>query len=79
MTSIMAPICQGCTRLHGDLRDPKCDAFPDGIPVPILISKADHREPYEGDNGLQFNPENAKATAYADVIFGSGKDDKPKD
>lgn len=65
----MAPICIGCTRLHGDLRDPKCDAYPERIPNAILLSKADHRKPYEGDQGLQFAPEDKDASAYAAGIF----------
>ena len=69
MTTIVAPICIGCTRLVGDLWDPKCVAFPAGIPSPILWSEKDHRKPLAGDNGLQFNPRKAEATEYAELIF----------
>lgn len=33
-----------------------CKAFPDGdgIPEEILMRKNDHLEPFEGDNGIQF-------------------------
>jgi len=53
MTSVAVPICYSCTHLHpGD--GMMCDAYPDGIPEAILDSTADHRLPYEGDNGITF-------------------------
>ncbi len=69
MTTIAPPICVGCKHLRGDLRDPKCDAFPQRIPVDILLSKADHRRPFEGDNGIQFEPESPDAAKYAASMF----------
>jgi len=33
-----------------------CEAFPSGIPQPILDGENDHKKPYEGDNGIQFEP-----------------------
>jgi hypothetical protein len=61
MTTIIAPICVSCTRfderlIPGGL---KCAAFPDGIPDEIIRSEFDHRNPYPGDNGLQFDPKAA--------------------
>lgn len=32
----------------------RCTAFPRGVPVEILTNKADHRQPYAGDNGIHF-------------------------
>jgi len=32
----------------------RCSAFPDGIPLEILNSTVKHTEPYEGDNGIQY-------------------------
>jgi hypothetical protein len=34
-----------------------CDAFPDGdgIPSEIITNEADHREPFPGDHGIQFD------------------------
>jgi len=34
----------------------KCKAFPDGIPYEIRVDKVPHKEPYPGDNGIQFEP-----------------------
>jgi hypothetical protein len=31
-----------------------CAAFPRGIPEEILVGDDLHREPYEGDNGIQW-------------------------
>ena len=31
-----------------------CAAFPDGIPLPIQWGEFDHRQPFEGDNGIRY-------------------------
>jgi len=33
-----------------------CKAFPDEIPDEIFTGEYDHTEPYEGDNGIRFEP-----------------------
>ena len=33
-----------------------CKAFSGGIPQKIWVGEHDHTEPYEGDNGIQFEP-----------------------
>jgi hypothetical protein len=45
------PLCFRCKHYRGQIT---CDAFPGGIPDEILISAVDHKEPYEGDNGIRF-------------------------
>lgn len=47
-----------CVRFHRDRKEMglTCDAFPDGIPREIIMGDSDHREPVEGDHGLQFEP-----------------------
>lgn len=69
MTTIAPPICIGCKHLTGDLREPKCAAFPAGIPNEILLSRADHRKSFPGDQGITFDPKDAKATEYAERMF----------
>jgi hypothetical protein len=50
-------MCLECTRFHEENEEAlTCDAFPDGIPEAIIMSSADHRQPFPGDNGLRFNP-----------------------
>lgn len=68
MSTGIAPQCWNCDR------SPRietgvgwvCDAFPAGIPKDIIVNRADHREPYEGDGGLTWLP---RTTACAGVMF----------
>jgi hypothetical protein len=46
--------CATCKHL-GKNRKRKCQAF-DYIPTNILKGEFDHRQPYPGDNGVQFEP-----------------------
>ena len=45
--------CTSCKHYNKDLT---CKAFPDGIPIEILDWKHDHRTPFEGDSGIQYEP-----------------------
>ena len=45
--------CIECAHYRGLL---ECDAFPEGIPTEIVTGEHDHREPYNGDNGIRFEP-----------------------
>jgi len=49
--SVKIPQCYGCRHY---LKDELCSAFPAGIPLTILYNHHDHRQPYPGDNGIQF-------------------------
>ncbi len=46
-------ICTMCRHLR-ETRDRTCNAFPDGIPMPIWMGEHDHRTSYPGDHGIQF-------------------------
>jgi hypothetical protein len=51
--------CAECRHLHRWRRDGEfCDAFPsgNGIPRAITVGTFDHRQPYPGDHGIQWEP-----------------------
>lgn len=48
-------LCLACTRFtHNEEGLEVCEAYPDGIPEEILLGAVDHREPYDGDQGILF-------------------------
>lgn len=46
-------LCVRCRHKFADGRA-GCAAFPDGIPDEFARGITEHREPYPGDNGIQF-------------------------
>mgnify|MGYP000129560771 CR=1 FL=1 len=55
------PICVDCKHLDRVFKYGKgwyCEAYPDGwgIPEEIMMSGVDHKKPFKGDNGIQFEP-----------------------
>ncbi|HEY7092361.1 MAG TPA: hypothetical protein VH393_04240 [Ktedonobacterales bacterium] len=65
------------------IRKPKtgrCTAFPGAakgapIPEPIWHNAADHRKPYDGDHGIQFQPYDQKGVDYAALLFDQKDED----
>jgi hypothetical protein len=56
MDDIIINSCATCKHLHTDSYDPPatCDAFPAGIPDEIFNGDNDHKKPFKGDHGIQF-------------------------
>lgn len=53
-------LCVACARFDwrviDDWGEPRCEAFPQGIPGAIFWGGADHRTGYPGDGGKRFRP-----------------------
>jgi hypothetical protein len=77
MTSIVMPICMLCKHYHqpqeGD-QTLMCNGYPVRIPEAILFSSVDHRQPYAGDKGIQFEPATPDGASYAANLFDDGDD-----
>ena len=81
MTSVAMPICIGCRHYDRTAPGPgiRCTAFPGGVPDEIFASQADHREPFQGDQGILFDPINEEATAYAELLFNPPIEESDRD
>ena len=55
LTIRISEICLICRHFRVDA-PVTCNAFPDGIPDEIRLGDFDHRQPYEGDNGITWKP-----------------------
>jgi len=64
-------VCAFCIHLRVD-EGRTCDAFPErgSIPLEIWLGENDHRAPYPGDHGIQFEPVD---TEYARKRFGAAR------
>lgn len=49
-----SPVCSFCARRTFTDIPRSCEAFPDGIPLPIWLGENGHSVSYPGDGGLQF-------------------------
>lgn len=49
---------------HKSTRGAVCTAFPSGIPGEILRNEHDHRQPFDGDNGIRFEPDPGQRSPF---------------
>lgn len=61
------PQCVDCKHLAVGTGDPvpRCEAFPNGIPEPILLNQVDHRQQVPGDHGIQFSALPGRTSIFA--------------
>lgn len=58
------PSCNNCKHWHGGL---VCDAYPQGIPWPIMAGDIAHLKPLPDDHGLQWERQDATAKPIQDT------------
>lgn len=62
--------CTGCKHFHRksikETGVPRCDAFPEGIPLIIQQGRMTHRLPMAGDRGIQYEPREGRPDILRD-------------
>lgn len=63
-------ICVYCKHFdrNKDTESLTCKAFPGGIPVAILHSEHDHRQPFLNDSGIVFELRNGKQIEFDNLL-----------
>jgi hypothetical protein len=68
---VAAPMCLHCLHFYEEeMILFACAAFPKGIPLPIAHNKVQHIEPYENDNGIQFEKKSSSKGGPGSGNFG---------
>jgi len=61
--TIRFPSCLTCVRFNRNVKDKSvCEAYPDGIPVEIILGKDKHEKSRSDDKGLYYKPIKDKNT-----------------
>jgi hypothetical protein len=77
------PQCLTCAHFrsqldHGpDAPEQACDAYPDRIPDPIWWNQVDHRQPYDGDQGITWEP--LDGAEYPEWVLDEPSNEPPVD
>lgn len=65
MTTVLPIICRACVHLRTGADSDGCAAFPDGVPLDIVVGGVDHRMAHQGDHGIRFQQAAGAVAAQA--------------